>query len=67
MNRAWWARSITIVALSVPVAAAAQDQGRIELSAVGRYTWMSVDRPLENGIGIGGALGVYITQRINGR
>jgi peptidoglycan-associated lipoprotein len=64
MNKAWWARSMTIVALSVPVAAAAQDPGRIELSAVGRYTWMSVDRPLENGIGIGGALGVYITQRI---
>lgn len=64
MNKAWLARSITIAALSAPVAAAAQDQGRIELSAVGRHTWMSSDRPLENGIGIGGALGIYITQRI---
>jgi peptidoglycan-associated lipoprotein len=64
MNKGWWARSLAIAALSVPVAASAQDQGRIELSAVGRHTWMSSDRPLDNGIGIGGALGIYLTQRI---
>ncbi|MGH7469265.1 MAG: OmpA family protein [Longimicrobiales bacterium] len=57
-------RVVTCFILSLPVGAAAQRLGSVELAAFGRYTAISVDRPMDNALGIGGALGIYLTNRI---
>jgi peptidoglycan-associated lipoprotein len=57
-------RLVAVAVLAFPLASAAQQPGRIELGVFGRYTWMSADRPIDNPIGIGGALGLFLTQRL---
>jgi peptidoglycan-associated lipoprotein len=57
-------RIMTCLVLLLPAQISAQRLGTIELSGFGRYTAFSQDRPLDNAFGIGGALGVYFTNRI---
>jgi peptidoglycan-associated lipoprotein len=57
-------RILTSIVLSLPVGAAAQRLGTIEVAGFGRYTAMSKDRPIENALGLGGGLGFYFSNRI---
>jgi outer membrane protein OmpA-like peptidoglycan-associated protein len=55
--------SVMACVILLPIGAEAQRLGTIELAAFGRYTAMSVDRSIENALGIGGAIGIHLTRR----
>lgn len=54
--------AVCAVAL-VPASATGQRLGTVELAGFGRYTALSVDRPIDNAVGVGGALGIYFSNR----
>ena len=53
-----------IASVLVSARSHAQSLGTIELLGFGRYSFMSSDRPLENGAGIGGGLGLFFSHRL---
>ena len=63
MTRSWLFPALTAFAVCMN-SASAQKPGHIELSVMPRYSWMAPDRDTDNGIGIGGALAVFLSNRL---